>query len=618
MGCRTNKLKRIGPFGLVAVGLWLTPSPAPCAGPLVHSYQAKPVPPVNLANSDRLDSLIRAGRLYVSLSDAIALALENNLDLELRRYDAFLAGAELRRAQAGTTPRMLVSPGGTLTAPVTSSGTAVPSLDPVIVSEVDRSHLSQPLTNAFSTGTNYLFSDSTVVNMGIEKGFLTGTTVRLDWENNWVKQNSPRADFNPYTTASVGLTLRQPVLKGFGVALNSRFIRIARNNQRVTEEAFAGQVMAVVSSVATLYWDLVSLGEEVDVRRQTFELAHRLLEDNRQRLELGSLAEIEVVRSQAELARAQQEVTIAETALRQQETRLKDVLTRTGVVSTMLSEVRVVPTDRLRIPGAEPPPSIRELAATALQSRPEIEQARLEVENSQLTLKGTKSALLPSLDFVASMRNNALAGEVNPLPVSPPGSTAPPAPRDSSIVDPFFLGGYGTAFSQILARNFPDYAVGFQLTIPLRNRAARAEMERDQLLLRQQEIRRQQLEKSIEVEVDEAVVAMEQARARYRSAAEFREFQERTLRAEQDRYELGASTTFFLIQAQRDLAQARSAEIAALSAHTNALIELDQATGRTLAANNIVIDEALQGRVTRPAPVAIPSPGSETDRGEAR
>ncbi len=192
-----------------------------------------------------------------------------------------------------------------------------------------------------------------------------------------------------------------------------------------------------------------------------------------------------------------------------------------------------------------------------------------------------------------------MAGAVNPLPVSFPGSSAPPAPRDPSSVDPFFLGGYGTVLSQILARNFPDYAVGFQLTIPLRNRGARAEMERDQLLLRQQEIQRRQLEKSIEAEVDDAVVALEQARARYRSAAEFREFQERTLRAEQDRYELGVSTTFFVIQAQRDLAQARSSEIAALSAHTNALIELDRATGRTLAANNIVIDDALRGRVRR-------------------
>jgi len=577
------------------------------AAAVFHSYRAKPVPPAKLANSDRLDSLIRAGRLYLSLSDAIALALENNLDLDLQRYNAFIADAELRRAQAGTNPGALTSPGGTLTGPVTSSGSAVPNLDPVIVSEVDWSHNSQPLTNSFSTGTNYLFSDSTVANVGIEKGFLTGTTVRLDWDNNWLKQNSPRADFNPYTTSSLGVTLRQPILKGFGLALNSRFIRIAQNNQRLTGYAFSRQVMTAVSTVATLYWDLVSLGDEVKVRQQTLELARRLLDDNRQRLELGSLAEIEVVRSQAELARAQQDLTIAETALRQQETRLKDVLTRTGVVSTMLSNVRVVPTDPLRKPDTKPAPAIGGLVNKALASRPEIAQAKLELENSKLALKGTKSSLLPSLDFVASMRHNALAGDVNPLLVSSSGSSGLAVPRNPSSVDPFFLGGYGTVLRQIASRNFPDYAVGFQLIIPLRNRAAQANVTRDQLALRQQEIRRRQVEKSIEADVDDAVVAIEQARARYRSAAEFREFQDRTLRAEQDRYELGASTTFFVIQAQRDLAQARSSEIAALSAYTIALIQLNQATGETLAANNIVIDEAFQGRVNHPpGPASAP------------
>lgn len=597
-----TSLQRLGSLALLAGAL----APAWAAPPVLQSYRAQPVPPPRLANSERLDSLIRAGRLYLSLADAIALALENNLDLELRRYDAFIADQDLRRAESGASPRTLSSPGGALTAPVTTSGTAVPNLDPVIVGEVNWSHGSQPMTNSFSTGTNYLVSDSTLVNFGVEKGFLTGATVRLDWDNNWLEQNSPRADFNPYATASLGLTLRQPLLQGFGLALNSRFIRIARNNQRISSHAFATQVMAGVSAIATVYWDLVSLGEEVNVRQQTLELARRLLEDNRQRLELGSLAEIEVVRSQAELARAQQDVTIAETALRQQETRLKDLLTRTGVVSTLLSDVRIVPTDRLRPPEDAPPPNMNDLVTEALASRPEMAQAEIEVENSELALKGSKSALLPSLALVAQMRNNALAGDVNPLPVSSPGSAAPPAPRDPSNVDPFFLGGYGSVLSQIFARNFPDYGVGFQLTIPLRNRAAQAQMARDQLALRQQEIRRRQLEKNVEVDVDDAVVAMEQARARYRSAAEFRAFQERMLRAEQDRYELGASTTFFVIEAQRDLAEARSAEIAAMSAYTNALIQLDRATGRTLSANNIAIDEAFEGRVSGPSGAGAP------------
>jgi outer membrane protein TolC len=301
------------------------------------------------------------------------------------------------------------------------------------------------------------------------------------------------------------------------------------------------------------------------------------------------------------VARAQQELTIAETALRQQESLLKNALIRTGIATGVLASVRIVPTDLLPVPDLSHIEPIQDLLASAAQQRPELAQAGLEIENAKLGLKGAKSALLPSLDLIATLQNNALAGDVNALPIpAVPGSTLTQRPRDEAAVNPFFLGGYGTIASQLLSRNFPDYAIGFQLTIPLRNRAAQAEMVRGQLALRQQEIRRRQLEKQVELEVDRALIALDQARARYDAAAEFRKYQEETMRAEQDRYELGASTTFFVIQAQRDLAQARSAEIAAMAAFSKAAIELDRADGRTLAANRIAFEEAVSGRVSRP------------------
>jgi outer membrane protein TolC len=475
------------------------------------------------------------------------------------------------------------------------------------VGQVNWSHRSLPQANSFSTGTSYLVSNSKLSNFGIQKGFLTGTTVNFGWNNNWLDQNSARADFNPSTAASFNLTITQRLLQGFGLAVNSRNIRVAKNNQQVSDSVFEQQVIATVSAVIGIYWELVSLNEEVKVRRQTLALSQKLLEDNKQRVELGNLAAIEIARTEAEVARAEQDLTISETALLQQETVLKNALTRTGVASYSLSTARIVPTDSLRVPDLETVAPIQDLIAKALAGRPELRQSGLQIQNTKLSLKGTKSALLPSLDLVANLQNNALAGQINWLPIpAVQGSSLAPQPRSPTSVDPFFLGGYGTVLSQLFSRNFPDYAIGVQLTIPLRNRGAQADMVHDQLALRQQEIRQKQLANQVQVDVQNALIAVQQARARHQAAVKSRLYQEQTFEGEQGKYELGASTSYFVIQAQRDLAAARSAEIAALSAYNKARTDLDKATGQTISANNIVIEEARRGQVSRePGPLPM-------------
>jgi outer membrane protein TolC len=259
------------------------------------------------------------------------------------------------------------------------------------------------------------------------------------------------------------------------------------------------------------------------------------------------------------------------------------------------------------MPDRETVAPIQDLTAEAVSSRPELRQSGIQIQNTKLSLKGTKSALLPSLDLVANLQNNALAGQINSLPIPPvQGSSLAPQPRNPNSVDSFFLGGYGTVLSQLFSRNFPDYAIGLQLTIPLRNRAAQADMVHDQLALRQQEIRQKQLGNQVEVEVQNALIAVQQARARYQAAVKSRIFQEQTFEGEQGKYELGASTSYFVIQAQRDLAAARSSEIAALSAYNKARTDLEKATGQTISANGIVIEEARRGRVSRePGPLPV-------------
>jgi outer membrane protein len=591
-------------------------------------YRWKEVAPIHLGNSTRLDQLMRAGKLYLSLQDAIALALENNLDIEIQRYGPRISEAELDRANAGGNVRTgsggqisnTTGGGGggqganfgnlagsnALTAAQTGQNLQVQNLDPVFTSNISWGHQTTPLTSLFTTGTSSLISERTLSNFSVSKSFLAGTTVTMGYNNSFLDQNSGRNDFNPSKTVNLNMQIQQRLLQGFGLAVNSRNIRIAKNNVKVSELVFQQQVITTVSNVMNTYWDLVSANEDVLVKRKALELNQKLYDDNKKQVEIGTLAPIEIIRAEAEVARSQQELTISETTLLQQETVLKNALSRTGVASPGLLEASIIPTDKIRMPDTEAIEPIQDLVQKAFSNRPELEQSRVNLESSQIGLKGSKNALLPSIDVFADMRNNGLSGQINALPIPPiPGSNLPPAARPLNTVDSFFIGGYGNAAGQVFRRNFPDYTFGVSMNIPLRNRGAQADMVRDQLNLRQSEIRLQQSLNAVRVEVQNALIGLQQARARYQTATKNRVLQEQTLDAEQKKYALGASTIFFVIQAQRDLTAALASEVAALSTYARARTELERSTGMTLSANNILIDEAIKGQVSRP-PSAIP------------
>jgi outer membrane protein TolC len=291
------------------------------------------------------------------------------------------------------------------------------------------------------------------------------------------------------------------------------------------------------------------------------------------------------------VAARQQDLTISETQVLQQETILKNALSRTGVASPAVADARIIPTDPIRMPSVEPIAPIQDMVANALSARPELAQTRIQLQNTKINLRGARSALLPSLDLVANFANNGLAGNPNALPELP-GRTR--------FQNPFFVGGYSTVLTQLFARNFPDYSLGFSLNVPLRNRAAQADMINDELTLRQQELAQQRLENQVRVDVQNALIALQQARARYQAAVKGRVLQEQTVDAEQKKYALGASTIYNVILTQRDLALAQSSEVAAMSAYAKARVELDRATGQTLANNSISLMEAFRGSVSRP------------------
>jgi outer membrane protein len=589
---------------------------------VTQPYQSRVVPPVNVSNSSRIDALLRAGNLYLSLPDAIALALENNLDVEIERYEFSLADADLLRAQSGGYINGIptsVLPGipngaglgllGSSAAGIASAGALSPlgtglSYDPFVTGALNFGHTTAPQSNTVTTGTNALVTTNKTANFGLTQAFATGGYISLNYNNISQEQNSFRSTVNPFTNSSLDLTLTQPLLQGFGLALNNRNIRVAKNNIKAADYVFRQQLINSVANVVQLYWTLVAANSTVNVNQQAVAVAQKLYDDNKKQVEIGTLAPIEVVRAEAQLATAQQALVAAQSAVLQLEAVLKSALSRNGLTSQAILEAHVVPTDPIRIPETEAIQPVQDLVSRALDSRPDVAQSRIQLDNADIILSGTRNALLPQLSAIGDFRSNALVGSQNTVLGPPSASTgliqAPP------IADPFFVGGYGSILAQLFGRSFPTYSVGLSLTIPLRNRAAQANLASAAVTLRQNQLLLQRLINQIRVDVQNAITAVNQARAQYEAAVKGRVLQEQTLDADEKKLALGATTVYQVIQDQRDLTTAAAAEVTAQATYAGARVQLDVATGSTLANNNVEFNEAKAGLVSR-APSTPPA-----------
>ncbi len=594
--------------------------------PATQPYRPQVVAPVNVSNSSRIDSLMRAGNLYLSLQDAIALALENNLDVELERYEFGLARADLLRAQAGaaiqgipTTVQPGISNGagallGGVSTGLASVNSASPlgpnaSLDPAITGTLNFGHTTTPQANTVTTGTEALTTDNRTANFGITQSFLTGGTASLLFNNITQNQNSFRNAINPFTQSNLDLQITQPLLQGFGFALNNRTIRIAKNNLKAADYVFQQQLTNTVANVVQLYWNLVASISTVDVRQQAVAVAQKLYDDNKKQVDIGTLAPIEIVRAEAQLATAQQALVAAQSAVLQQESILKSALSRNGLAGSPVLEARVVPTDPIRIPEVEAIEPVQDLMSRAIDNRPDLAQSRIQIDNSQIALTGTKNALRPTLNLTGDLRSNGLIGGQNTL--LGPASTAFPLGQPAPVADPGLIGSYPFGLGQIFQGNFPTYSVGATLNIPLHNRAAQANLETATLNLRMNQLQVQRQINQIRVDVQNALIAVNQARAQYQAAVKGRVLQEQTLDADQKKLALGATTVYQVIQDQRDLTNAAASEVSAQAAYAAARVQLDVATGTTLSNNRVQFDEAKTGRVgaaPQPLPLTDPKP----------
>jgi len=626
-----------------------TPQSRPSDGSLfsrlASPYRPRAVAPVNLRNSQRIFDLMRAGQLYLSLDDAIALALENNLDIELERYLPKISDTDLLRSQgggllrglsllvnepapgiggpngplltnltAGSTPSPLVNTNFSDIALISqqqnnlsvtgvtplSNGPAVPQYDPILSGQFNRQHVTTPENSTILSGSNWLAQNEVNANAGMNVGLSSGTQLSVNFDNSRYSTDATRYTYNPFVNSSFGFTITQPLLQGFGASLNKRYIRIARNSQKVAGLVFRQQVMDTVSGVARLYTDLVSLNEDVKVKQEALRLAERLYEDNKNQVDQGTQAPIEVTRANAAVAASRQALITAQGLVRQQELIVKTVITRGGLANPQVLAAHIIPTDALDVPEQEAVQPLPDLVGEAIRNRPDLAGAGLQVENSEISLKGSLNALKPQLDLVGTAQSSGMAGDLNPLAGTVSGSLN--------------TGGYGTALGQLFRRDYPSYGVGVQLTLPLRNRVAQADAVRDELQVRQAQVRRQQLEDQVRLEVANAEESMLQARAAYEAAVEARRLQDQSVNVEQQTFAVGLSTNLMVIQYQNYLAQARSTEVSSKGAYIKAKIALERATGTTLDQHHVAIDEAYRGEVKR-APRALPGPA---DRGANR
>jgi len=571
---------------------------------------------------------MRAGNVYLSLADAIALALENNLDIEYHRYDRRQAETDQLRASAGQLLRFsgggiragfssassgVLSGSGSLGGgggagggqsgilsgfSIQAAGSGIPNLEPLAFVSWQAAHQTRILTSDVGTGTNYLVSSAHSLDYGIQKSFLTGTQVTFDMSQQSLFQNAPANEYNPSLSGNMALSIHQPLLQGFGLATNRRAITIARNNLTVADLNFKTQVIATVKNVIDLYWDLVSLNDNLKAKQKALEIAEKLYQDNRKRLAIGAVAPIDIVQAEAGAETAQLDLRQAGAQLLQQELIVKSALTRSGVDSVSIMDAHIIPTDGIQVPESEAVQPIQDMVAEALADRPELKASAVNMENSRINMKGVKNAMRPGLDVYLNLQNNGLAGDPNTIPIPIASDGTPLFSR--STPNPYFNGNWGTVFSQVLGRNFPTYSLGFNLNVPLRNTAQRADMIKNQLDYRQAEIDAKQAENSVRLNVVNARIALEQARAAYETAVKARKLQEQTFAGTQRKYQMGTATFTDVALLQRDVVTSQTAETNALNGYIKARNNLDMVLGRLLEINHVDIQEAYKGKVGRP------------------
>ncbi len=593
----------------------------PAKSIFLRPYFAPDVPPVRIGNSGRFAGLMRAGVLYLTAQDAIALALENNIDLEVARYNPILSVWNLQRAEAGGALPGVPSAsgqagsvasgqgvagsqaaagvsgggggggGGGGNATISQIGPVTQTLDPSIQETSVFSHTTSPQANATQSITSVLIDTTHVHNVSIQEGFVSGGSATLSYSDHYLKENAATDQLNPTSAPSLSLSVQYNLLRGFGEAVGARTINVSRINLRTSELNFKNQVIGTVVSVLNQYYALAADYEDLRAKQSAQDTAQQFYQNTQRQEQLGALSALDVTAAEVQVASSQNDLAASQASLLQDELTLKNTLSRTGAMDPALSSARIITLDRITVPAADDLAPLNSMVEQALSNRPDLAVLKSNITSAEISALGTKNGILPSVVAIGGASNAGLAG------TAAAGSHLP------------LQGGIGTALGQVLDRDFPTQRIGAFVQAPVFNRQAQADYGVEQLQLRQTQLTTQKSLNQVIVDISNNMIGVQQARARYAAAVKNQELQQQLLDAEQRKFLLGASTSYNVTQQQRDLAAASSTVLSALTGYSTARVALEQALGTTLEANHVSIDEARSGVVARPSvlPDTLPS-----------
>jgi len=580
---------------------------------IIAPYTTAKIPQPMLTNSPRLDQLIQNGKLMLSLEDAISLALENNLNISVQKFLPWIAESQILKAKAGGIPQFAN------TQQIVLGSSPSVSFDPVVSGSVNWQRSTIPVNNPLLSGTGTsatipsLTTNGYTYNFGYTQGFHTGTNFSTTLDTSRAASNSPQNLFNPFVQPVLTATLTQPLLNGFGILVNTRYILEAKNSLKIADSQLAQQVMATVTQTSNDYWELVYDRENVKVQEAAVGVSTKLFEDNKKQLQIGTMAPLDVLTAESQVATDQQNLIVAQTTRLQQQTVLLNDITK-NLMAPDLQGIEIVPTTTIATPEIVENIPLDDAVKEAWQKRPEIYQSDLNLKNAGIEAKATKNALLPALNVYAQYSATGLSGNsitptsnipssITPIPSEPIVDSITGLQIGNEVVGfPVFpttlkTNGLGAALSSLFENKFPTYAAGVTFSIPIRNRSAQADNARALLNERVQQTQYRQTQNTIVLNVRNTMIALQQDRAQVAAAEKARNLAQQTLDAEQKKYQLGSSTSYNVVLRSRDLTAAEGTELRARVNLEEALVNFNQAMGRTLEVNRITMADALRGKI---------------------
>lgn len=567
----------------------ITPGGSPLR--FYEAYRSSKVPAPQLENGPSLLQMIRDGKLKLSLAGLKTAVRENNLDLASAAYNTLYADTDLMRTKGGGAPRGAPGvqiPSGLFTGAIgagvgdtgglggfgsaggiSGGGRQVTlrqrgTFDPSIAVNFSQDRTSSPLNTIRVSGVPTVTTSTTALQARYSQAFTTGTSLSVGFNNQRQSSTQQFLLYNPAVVSSLSVNVTQQILNGAGRAVNRRFLTVAKNEKKITEEAYRQQLITTLALAQNSYWDLVAARDNVKVAEKSLEVARQLFQENRIREELGQLSALDVVTSEAEVASRQRDLVVAQASRQMGEADLKNVLAKQ--IDAALGPAEIETTDPLPDSRDSDIPKLNEAMTTAMKYRPELRQAEGNILNQAVAVEFARNSLKPTLLLFGLYSSAGLFG-------------------DRTIEDPvsgnriILPGGIWQTWNQVFTSTFPEYAVGFSFTIPLMNRSAQADNIRARFEQRQAETSLQGTRNTIALEVRKAVISLVQAKAQAEAARKASELAGQLASAEEEKLLSGVSTPYNVIQRQRDLLAAQFAEVQARVNYAKALVEIRRSMG---------------------------------------